>query len=69
VFVAKPTLMLAFCCASCNLLQVLLLFAVMLGSSPVVDLLGMGAGHIYYFLEDVYPRMSVRLCFTSLFCP
>jgi len=39
---------------------VLLLFAVMLGSSPVVDLLGMGAGHIYYFLEDVYPRMSGR---------
>lgn len=39
---------------------VLLLFSVMLGSSPVVDLLGMGAGHTYYFLEDVYPQMSGR---------
>ena len=33
---------------------VLLAFSVMLGSSPVVDLLGMAAGHTYYFLEDVY---------------
>ena len=41
---------------------VLLLFSVMLGSSPVVDLLGMGAGHMYYFFEDVYPRISVRRC-------
>lgn len=39
---------------------VLLGFTVMLGSSPVVDLLGMVAGHIYYFLEDVYPQMSGR---------
>jgi Derlin-2/3 len=39
---------------------VLLAFSVMLGSSPVVDLLGMGAGHAYYFLEDVYPRMTGR---------
>lgn len=37
---------------------VLLAFSVMLGHSPVVDLLGMAAGHAYYFLEDVYPRMS-----------
>ena len=29
----------------------------MLGSSPLVDALGMAAGHAYYFLEDVYPRM------------
>ena len=35
---------------------VLLAFSVMLGSSPVVDLLGMAAGHTYYFLEDVYPH-------------
>ena len=34
--------------------------AVMLGSSPLVDLLGMVAGHAYYFLEDVYPRMTGR---------
>jgi Derlin-2/3 len=31
----------------------------MLGS-PLVDLLGMVAGHAYYFLEDVYPRMTGR---------
>jgi Derlin-2/3 len=39
---------------------VLLIFSVMLGSSPVVDLLGMAAGHVYYFFEDVYPTMTVR---------
>ncbi|KAF8072587.1 DER2.1 [Scenedesmus sp. PABB004] len=39
---------------------VLLAFSVMLGSSPKVDLLGMVAGHAYYFLEDVYPRMTAR---------
>ena len=37
---------------------VLLAFSVVLGSSPVVDLLGMAAGHIYYFFEDVYPRVT-----------
>jgi Derlin-2/3 len=30
----------------------------MLGASPVKDLLGIFAGHIYYFFEDVYPRMQ-----------
>lgn len=39
---------------------VLLAFSVMIGSSPVVDILGMVAGHVYYFLEDVYPQMSGR---------
>eukprot|EP00803_Ostreobium_quekettii_P011107 evm.model.scf_344.4 EVM.evm.TU.scf_344.4 scf_344:45187-52607(-) len=39
---------------------VLLGFSVMIGSSPVVDILGMIAGHVYYFLEDVYPQMSGR---------
>ncbi|PNW72634.1 hypothetical protein CHLRE_15g636400v5 [Chlamydomonas reinhardtii] len=39
---------------------VLLAFSLMLGSSPVVDLMGMAAGHVYYFLEDVYPRISGR---------
>lgn len=39
---------------------VLLIFSCMLGSSPVVDLLGMAAGHVYYFLEDVYPTMTNR---------
>lgn len=37
---------------------VLLAFSVVLRSSPVVDLMGMLAGHAYYFLEDVYPRMA-----------
>lgn len=39
---------------------VLLGFSVVLRSSPVVDLLGMAVGHLYYFLEDVYPRISGR---------
>ncbi|MEW5307270.1 MAG: hypothetical protein WDW38_002487 [Sanguina aurantia] len=39
---------------------VLLAFSLCLGSSPVGDLMGMAAGHVYYFLEDVYPRMSGR---------
>ncbi|EFJ25138.1 hypothetical protein SELMODRAFT_146006 [Selaginella moellendorffii] len=39
---------------------VLLGFSVMVGSSPWVDLLGMAAGHVYYFLEDVYPQMTGR---------
>lgn len=37
---------------------VLLAFSVVLHSSPVLDLMGMLAGHAYYFLEDVYPRMA-----------
>lgn len=37
---------------------VLLGFSVILRSSPIVDILGMVAGHCYYFLEDVYPRMQ-----------
>ena len=39
---------------------VLLIFSFISGSSPVVDLLGMAAGHVYYFLEDVYPTMTNR---------
>ncbi|GLJ25618.1 hypothetical protein SUGI_0490770 [Cryptomeria japonica] len=39
---------------------VLLGFSVLVGSSPWVDLLGMVAGHAYYFLEDVYPNMTGR---------
>eukprot|EP00899_Mesostigma_viride_P007631 jgi/Mesvir1/1686/Mv21148-RA.1 len=38
---------------------VLLVFSFMVGGSSLVDLLGMGVGHIYYFLEDVYPFLSV----------
>jgi Derlin-2/3 len=36
---------------------VLLVFAVLLGASPVMDLLGLLAGHLYYFLEWEYPRI------------
>jgi len=39
---------------------VILGFGVLLGQSPVYDLLGIVVGHIYYFLEDVYPRTSGR---------
>ncbi|KAF6162893.1 hypothetical protein GIB67_021042 [Kingdonia uniflora] len=39
---------------------VLLGFSVLVGTSAWVDLLGMIAGHAYYFLEDVYPRMTGR---------
>ena len=39
---------------------VLLIFSVALGSSPLVDLLGMLAGHVYYYFEDVYPTLSER---------
>ena len=39
---------------------VLLAFSWVLGSSPVLDLLGIATGHTYYFLADVYPRMSGR---------
>ncbi|KAI3800298.1 hypothetical protein L1987_28385 [Smallanthus sonchifolius] len=37
---------------------VLLSLSVVLGGSLWVDLLGMIAGHAYYFLEDVYPKMT-----------
>lgn len=39
---------------------VLLGFSVLVGSSTWVDVLGMIAGHAYYFLEDVYPQMTGR---------
>lgn len=44
---------------------VLLGFSVLIGSSPVVDLLGMAAGHVYYFLQDVYPQMTGRRLLTT----
>lgn len=37
---------------------VLLLFSFILGSSPSMDLLGVLAGHIYYYMADVYPAMT-----------
>ncbi|CAN8308455.1 unnamed protein product [Cochlearia groenlandica] len=39
---------------------VLLGFSVLVGASAWVDLLGMIAGHAYYFLAEVYPRMTNR---------
>lgn len=35
---------------------VLMAFSVLIGGSLVVDMLGMIAGHTYYYLEDVYPH-------------
>jgi len=39
---------------------VILGFGVLLGQSPIYDLLGVVVGHLYYFLEDVYPEVSGR---------
>jgi len=36
---------------------VLLSFSVLLGNDGSVDTLGIAVGHLYYFLEDVYPKM------------
>lgn len=36
---------------------VLLLFSMLLRSPPIIDLMGILAGHVYYFLVDVYPVM------------
>jgi len=35
---------------------VLLGFSLLLGNSIVVDVMGIAIGHIYYFLEDVFPQ-------------
>ncbi|XP_030631967.1 derlin-3 isoform X2 [Chanos chanos] len=35
---------------------VLMGFSLLLGNSIVIDLLGIGVGHMYYFLEDVFPN-------------
>lgn len=37
---------------------VLLGFSLLLHNNPVVDLMGIGAGHLYFFLEDVYPQLE-----------
>lgn len=34
----------------------LLGFSLLLGNAVLVDLMGIAVGHIYYFLEDVFPR-------------
>ena len=35
----------------------LILFIVMLGFNPKYDLIGVFAGHLYYYLEDVVPKI------------
>ncbi|XP_063220782.1 derlin-2 [Bacillus rossius redtenbacheri] len=37
---------------------VLLGFSVLLGNTIWVDLMGMAVGHIYYFIEDVFPNQT-----------
>jgi len=39
---------------------VILGFGLMLNQNPIFDALGILVGHIYYWLEDVYPRISGR---------
>lgn len=39
---------------------VILGFGLMLGQSPVFDLLGILIGHIYFYLEDVLPAYIGR---------
>lgn len=39
---------------------VILGFGLLLGQSPVFDLLGILIGHIYFYLEDVLPGMIGR---------
>ena len=39
---------------------VLMGFGLLLGHSPTHDLLGIVVGHLYYFLEDVYPAQTGR---------
>mmetsp|Transcript_55299 Transcript_55299/g.130558 ORF Transcript_55299/g.130558 Transcript_55299/m.130558 type:complete len:128 (-) Transcript_55299:81-464(-) len=47
-----------FCCVcGVDVFQVLLGFSMLLGGSPVVDLLGMLVGHVYYYFEDVAPNL------------
>lgn len=35
---------------------VLLAFSLLLGNAVLVDLMGIAVGHVYYFLEDVFPN-------------
>uniref|UniRef100_A0A8D2JFE5 Derlin n=1 Tax=Varanus komodoensis TaxID=61221 RepID=A0A8D2JFE5_VARKO len=35
---------------------VLMGFSLLLGNSVIIDLLGIAVGHVYYFLEDVFPN-------------
>eukprot|EP01121_Diplochlamys_sp_Union-15-3_P020395 TRINITY_DN794_c0_g1_i2.p1 TRINITY_DN794_c0_g1~~TRINITY_DN794_c0_g1_i2.p1 ORF type:complete len:238 (-),score=26.76 TRINITY_DN794_c0_g1_i2:55-768(-) len=47
---------------------VLIVFRVLMGGSPVMELLGILVGHVYYFFQDVYPLTSgIRLIKTPEF--
>lgn len=48
---------------------VLLGFSVILGNTIWVDLMGMAVGHVYYFLEDVFPKQrgGFRILKTPIF--
>lgn len=39
---------------------------VLLGSSPLLDICGILVGHIYYFLQDIVPRVYNK---HILYCP
>jgi len=39
---------------------VILGFGLLLNQNPIFDVLGIAVGHIYYWLEDVYPPLSGR---------
>ena len=34
------------------------MFSLALGSSILIDVLGIVCGHIYYYLEDVFPNID-----------
>merc|ERR1719361_1555261 len=36
---------------------VLLLFGVIMGASPVLDIMGITVGHLYHFLKDIVPHV------------
>jgi len=37
---------------------VLFAFSTLLGHSPTIDLIGIAVGHVYYFLEFVFPSVA-----------
>ena len=39
---------------------VLFSFSVMLGNSATIDLLGIAVGHIYFYLDEILPRIAER---------
>ena len=41
--------------------QVLFGFSLLLDNSVMIDLMGIAVGHIYFYLEDVFPNINVSL--------